>query len=379
MKINARKISTNFNGNYCFTHARGAVLPSGDIFITTQPLLLSGVDAFFGMHKLLVDGKNFTSSPITPCENLTRKPFLEDFTMAICDCTPVFHKATNKLLLLGHNAIYGKQGKLCEIRPRHTVYAVYDEKKGDFSSFETLDLGTDTFFNAGNGSGQSYEEENGDLLIPFYFRSRRQVENNEWDISAAVMRCKFDGAHLQVLELGEPIRGNAKTRGYCEPSIVKHNGEYFLCLRNDESGFITKSKDGLRYDTPQPLLFDDGTKLENYCTQQHWLTGGGKLWLVYTRRDENNGHVFRHRAPLFIAEVNPKTLRVIRATEKIAVPNRGARLGNFGCSSIDASRGLVIAAEWMQFGGGKEDEWKRCAQYGSDNSIFISEIRFDEV
>ncbi len=39
-------------------------------------------------------------------------------------------------------------------------------------------------------------------------------------------------------------------------------------------------------------------------------------FLVYTRRGADNDHVFRHRAPLFIAQVDPKRLDVIRASER---------------------------------------------------------------
>ncbi|MEI2722625.1 MAG: hypothetical protein V9H26_03485 [Verrucomicrobiota bacterium] len=35
----------------------------------------------------------------------------------------------------------------------------------------------------------------------------------------------------------------------------------------------------------------------------------------------------RHRAPLFMAQVDPTTLRVLRRTEKVVVPERGAELG----------------------------------------------------
>ncbi len=376
MKINVYKIATDFTGEYCYTHARGAALPSGDIFITTQPLLLSGVDVFYGMEKLTVDGKDFTASPILPCKNLTRKKFGETATLAICDCTPLYHKATGKILLLGHSVIYNENNRLIPKRPRHTVYAVYDEKTGDFGNFTLLDMGDTEYYNAGNGSGQSFEEENGDLLIPFSYQSRADIEGGKYNASACVMRCKFDGEKLSVLEIGSPLTLNVP-RGFCEPSVIKYKNEYFLCLRNDSDGYLAKSADGLRYSAPQPLCFDDGASVGNYCTQQHWLVGGGKLWLVYTRRGADNDHVFRHRAPLFVAEVDPVSLRVIRKTERVAVPNRGARLGNFGCFSFDDSRGVVVVSEWMQSGGGDNEGWKKCMEYGSDNSIFLSEILFD--
>ena len=86
-----------------------------------------------------------------------------------------------------------------------------------------------------------------------------------------------------------------------------------------------------------------------------------------------NDHIFRHRAPLFIAEVDPKTLRVKRETEKIAVVERGARLGNFGCQSYSEQEGYIFVSEWMQ---NDPHGWEVCALRGSDNSIFISKITF---
>lgn len=66
------------------------------------------------------------------------------------------------------------------------------------------------------------------------------------------------------------------------------------------------------------------------------------------RETSNNDHVFRHRAPLFIAQVDPQRLCVIRATERILVPQRGARLGNFGVTDVSQEETWVTVAEWMQ-------------------------------
>ena len=45
----------------------------------------------------------------------------------------------------------------------------------------------------------------------------------------------------------------------------------------------------------------DGQALGSYNTQQHWISHGDSLYLIYTRRGANNDHVFRNRAPIFIA------------------------------------------------------------------------------
>ncbi len=101
-----------------------------------------------------------------------------------------------------------------------------------------------------------------------------------------------------------------------------------------------------------------------------------KLYLVYTRKGANNDHVFRHRAPLFIAQVDTTRLCLIRETEKIVIPERGARLGNCGCLQLSASEAWVIASEWMQNNdkGHGKDALEYCADFGSNNNIFIAKV-----
>ena len=66
-------------------------------------------------------------------------------------------------------------------------------------------------------------------------------------------------------------------------------------------------------------------------------------------------------------------MRVLRHTERIAVPERGARLGNFGCQSFSDKVGYVYASEWMQGDKGLAG----CMAHGSDNTVFVSKISFD--
>lgn len=150
--------------------------------------------------------------------------------------------------------------------------------------------------------------------------------------------------------------------------------EYGKVKGNDFDGYITKSKDGLNFETPKKLFFDNGSIVGNYNTQTHFLENVGKVYLVYTRKGANNDHVFRHRAPLFVAQVNEDSLTLKKSTERAIIPERGARLGNFGCSKLSEGKWVVVAAEWMQ--GAKK--WQGCMKYGSDNSIFATEIEFNK-
>ena len=131
---------------------------------------------------------------------------------------------------------------------------------------------------------------------------------------------------------------------------------------------MTRSKEGLHFEQIRPWKFDNGSELGSYNTQQHWVTLSDGLFLVYTRRGAGNDHVFRHRAPLFIAQVDTKNLRGILETERILLPERGARLGNFGVTDINQNETWVTVAEWMQPEG--------VEKYVSDGSIYVVKIRW---
>ena len=83
----------------------------------------------------------------------------------------------------------------------------------------------------------------------------------------------------------------------------------------------------------------------------------------------------RHRAPLFIAQVDTEKLCVIRDTEQILVPNRGARLGNSGITKISETESWVTVTEWMQTHGPEYWDVSQCEKYGSDNSVYVVKIR----
>ena len=94
-------------------------------------------------------------------------------------------------------------------------------------------------------------------------------------------------------------------------------------------------------------------------------------------KTQDNSNVVRHRAPLFIAQVDTEKLCVIRDTERILVPNRGARLGNFGVTKISDAESWVIVAEWMQTHF--PDYWncRFCEKFGSNNAVFVAKARLE--
>ena len=375
MKIELNKLSTDFAGERCYVHARGLIRPDGFGIMTTQKLELSGCDLFYGLELMKsYDGGKTFSKPVL-CKNLCRKYFPDGTSLVMSDATPFYHAASGKIILTGHMVWYRKDNKLLLEARRSPVYAVYNEELGDFDAYREIEMpvtDNDEYFSSGAGCTQICECENGDLLIPIYYKPLAIATDPLGCATATVIRCSFDGENMKIVDIGNTLRTNIP-RGIDEPSIIKLGDRYFLAMRNDRTGLISRSDDGLHFDDPTELCFDNGENLGNYNTQQHWLVGGGKLWLVYTRRAGFNDHMFRHRAPLFIAEVDPDTLRVIRSTERIAVPERGARLGNFGCQSVNDEYGYIFVSEWMQ---NDPHSWQKCAERGSDNSIFVAKIEY---
>lgn len=68
---------------------------------------------------------------------------------------------------------------------------------------------------------------------------------------------------------------------------------------------------------------------------------------LYTRKDATNTGVPRWRAPLWVSQVDPKTLRLIRSTERIVLPLMGdgvnkadhvPMMGNFGVANVSPNR-----------------------------------------
>ena len=70
-----------------------------------------------------------------------------------------------------------------------------------------------------------------------------------------------------------------------------------------------------------------------------------------------------------MAEVDTDRLCVIRSSERIMVPERGARLGNFGVTEVGPDETWITVSEWMQPKG--------VEKYGSDGSVFIARIQWN--
>lgn len=374
-----RHVPTKFyDGKTCWCHPRAGIVPGAGkaggprVVMTMNTLDVSGSDVFKAVYSFHTDdlGKTWTEpkaqEPLAP---ITEKIDGEELPVALSDCWPTWHAKSKTLLGTGHDVVYTREWKVKNPRPRSTTYSTYDPKNDAWSKWQRMKIPGDQFGDAGPGCVQRYDDEAGSILMPIYFRPPGKNSR------VVVTRCSFDGKELKYLEHGNELSIDDATRGLHEPSLTRFGGEYFLTLRNDKQGFVTRSEDGLKYRPIEPWKFDDGSDLGNYNTQQHWVTHSDSLYLVYTRKGANNDHVFRHRAPLFMGQVDPKSLRVIRATEQILVPERGARLGNFGVTQVSPHETWVTVAEWMQ-------TWPPKIvipvnnPYGSDGSVWIARIKW---
>lgn len=369
-------MTSGYDGKHCWVHARAGIIPANrsdqqapTVVLTTQRLMMTGSDVFYALNSSVSKNLAKSWSPLVPQPGFQRRKIDDRTEETTCDFTPMWHDATGKLLGTGHTVRY-LDNKVMKVRPRATSYSVYDEATGQWSPPRLLKMpAEDRFQNCGAGSVQRFDLENGEILLPVYYKEPTQTQ-----YSVTVCRCRFDGKQLSYVEHGNEMTVNVK-RGFVEPSITRSGQRYYLTLRNDEHGYVTSSEDGLHFDPPRQWRFDDGSDLGNYNTQQHWVTHEGGLFLVYTRKGADNDHVFRHRAPLFIAQVNPDELTVIRDTERILVPERGARLGNFGVVEVTPQETWVVVTEWMQTWG-PNHVIPVNNKHGADNSIQIAKIKW---
>ncbi len=356
------------DGKFLWFHPRVAAIPGTEqnappqVIMTLQKHLRTS-DHYSGLSVMRTSdlGKSWTEPDARPELDWVRDPSGVD--IAVADVTPGWHPQTGKLIAVGAQVRYSPEGKQLEDQPRahQTAYAVFDPKSGRWSRWKRLEMPAGDEFNfARNACAQWLVEPDGTVLLPFYIGTSTREPR-----SVTVVRCSFDGRQLKYTQHGNVMSLDV-VRGLVEPSLVEFRGRYYLTIRNDVGGYVTVSDDGLDYDAIKPWTFDDGKELGSYNTQQHWLAHSDGLFLVYTRRGADNDHIFRHRAPLFIAQVDPGKLHVVRSTERVLIPERGATLGNFGAAAVSERESWVTVAEGI---------WNDAArQHGADGSLFVARV-----
>ena len=359
-------ISEGYDGKSCWFHPRAGTIPGRlpTVVLTMQRWLLAHSDVFEPIHSFYTTdlGKTW-SQPVEHADTLGRRSEPDGVVVGICDFTPKWHARAKTLLGIGHT-VRNMDDKLIAVRPRETAWSAYDSARKTWTPWQILEMPkAEKFWNAGAGSVQRIDLENGDILLPIYFKSKSSKA-----YSATVVRCAFDGTRLRYLEHGSELTVSVD-RGLYEPSLASLRGRYFLTLRNDRAAYVSTSADGLRFNAPRLWTWDDGSDLGSYNTQAHWVTNQAGLFLVYTRRGANNDNVVRHRAPLFMAQVDVERMAVLRDTERELVPNKGAQLGNFGVVDVNECETWVTTSEGM---GRTTAE-----RYGANGRVYAARLLWD--
>jgi hypothetical protein len=349
-RIQLDTITEGYDGRYCWAQARAGAIPRAGqppiVVVTASPLLVTGSDVYFDLNEFRTDdlGKTW-SGPVPHHDTLGRhvvgKVDGKDVEEVPGDFWPQWHARTGKLLGIGVTFRYVDDRAPIKNRKADTCYTTYDPERRTWSPLAVLEMPVASY-DARAACVQRYDLPGGDILLPVYFKEEQDKFHH-----VKVLRCRFDGTKLTAIEEGNTMSLNTD-RGLAEPSITRFGNKYFLTIRHDKSAYVATSDDGLHFGEMKPWTWDDGSELGSYNTQAHWVVHRDALFLVYTRRGANNDHIFRHRAPLFIAEVDPEKLVVKRATERVLIPEHGARYGNFGVCDVNEQETWVIETEWMQ-------------------------------
>jgi hypothetical protein len=364
-KLQLDVLSKGYDSTGFWMFPRAAAIPGKvpTVVLTMQKWLLNTNDVFTEINDMRTTdlGKTWTK-PVAYPQTLGRRAEPFGISVGVIDFNPKYHKATGKILATAQEGRY--LGTELATSSRRTAYSVYDADTKTWSDWATLVMpDVPQFYNVGAGGCQRVDLPNGEILLPVYYKMDFNPQATMM-LAATVVRCKFDGKTLSYL-----AHGNALTvphgRGFTEPSLTKYKDTYCLTIRNNDSAYVAVSKDGLHYDKLKTWRFDDGEDLGSHNTQQHWVTHSDGLFLVYTRRGANNDNVFRHRAPLFIAQVDPERMVVIRSTERIIAPNKGAALGNFGVVNVSENETWVTTSEGMA---------QKEKKYGADNYVYAARI-----
>jgi lysophospholipase L1-like esterase len=372
-RVRLDEVLSHDDGKSLWYHARGVafprlgtLLPTLDTLLTLQRHLMAD-DHYDGLAVAVPDRGGVWKGPY-PVPALAWKKDDAGRTIAVCDVTPGYHAATQRVIAIGAKILYDDQGKHLTDTPfsHQVAYASLSvHPRGAWSEWKTLELPPDEsrFFLATAGCAQwLVDDADGSMLLPIYHKGPSGEA-----YSVTVLRCGFDGERMTLLELGKTLELN-EVRGLCEPSLARFRGKYYLTLRNDLRGYVTTSEDGLVYGPIEPWQFDDGAELGSYNTQQHWLVHSEGLFLAYTRRGADNDHIIRHRAPLFLAQVDPAGLRVLRRTEQVVMPERGGEYGNFGANAVSIDESWLTAGE----GVWNDDARKR----GAKGTVYIAHIEW---
>lgn len=342
-----------------YMQSRAAIIPRAGrdplVVVTMSPFKIGASDVYFELHEMRSDdfGTNWLG-PFKHADTLGRRPGKtvdgRPAEEAIADFWPKWHAKSGKILGTGQSEIYLDEKNPVLDGWHDVAYSSYDAATHTWSRWEKLPAPfPDMGLGLSAGCVQRVDLPDGDILLPIYYGIKgTEGTRRGWpEFATKVLRCRFDGTTLTFVDAGNALALPVK-RGLIEPSLARFKDRFFLTLRNDDASYVTASDDGLHFGPIKPWQFDDGTDLGQYNTQSHWVTHSDTLYLVYNRRGADNDHTHRHRAPLFISEVDVESLRVKRATERILIPELGASFGNFGVCDVSDKETWIVETECMR-------------------------------
>ncbi len=337
------------DGGTTWFQLRACCVPgsSTGLLMTCQPI--TGSDFYGPVHYSESPDLGRTWSEPRPIPGLGRRALPDGLEEGVCDVVPEYHARTRSVLAIGHNVYYRENRLTKPSEARWPVYTVRGPR-GEWAAPRKLDWnhpGIDAIYTC--NCAQRVTLADGDILIPLSYGPLGRA-----DRAVCSVRCRFDGRELAIVQSGNELRLNVG-RGLLEPSLAEWGGRYFMTIRaEDNRGYVSASADGLTWREMQPWCWDDGEPLIMSTTQQRWLLHSERLLLVYTRKAAENVNVMRWRAPLYAAEVDMRTLRLIRATERVVVPLRGdgvnaaaqvAHLGNFHTTEVSRDFSIITVGE----------------------------------
>lgn len=349
-----------------FLQARLAMIPqkSDTGFLITQSIHGYGTHSYGDLYMMKKPTREAAWHSPVKIGSLTRQSITSEYVKAFGDVTPNWHKNTQTVLCTGKSFFARVQNtgdspentKRVDIENMQEIaYAVYYPNQDKWSELKSITLppkldNGDDFVEANAGCTQRVDLADGDILLPIRYKK------NGFYVST-VIKCAFDGQELTYKRHGS-VFTIEEGRGLYEPSLCKYGDTFYLTMRADKSAYVAKSSDGLNFSDFKEWSFSDGSVLGSYNTQQHWVSNPQGLYLVYTREGANNDHIFRHRAPLFIAQVDPENLSVIKETEKIVIPipSNGGDVGNFGVTYVNKKESWVTASVTPKDSNSKDRE-----------------------
>ena len=280
-----------------------------------------------------------------------------EFTQAVADVRP-FTLQDGSVIVFGCSTYYiGKvrAGCLPEKQPiipaQAAYYSIWSPETEQWAARKKLDLpGIKHYRSACTQIATVGKDQ---VIVPIYLDAELSQKDVGTPKRYGVMTAlyKLVDGKLQFIRRSRLMTIPCK-RGLIEPSVISlPEGGFALTIRaEDERMYCAVSKDGIDWSDPIPWRWNNtGKTVKTQSTQQHWLTLGKKVYLVYTRFDGSNADCMRYRTPLYIAQANPAKAQLIAETEVPLFPRSRingieGRFGNFHCSQIDGNTAMVSDA-----------------------------------